>query len=171
MIFSPTCRNPGGNSGRATFLVLLAALALAGCGGGSSGATRRFPLPSLATTTVAAGDFSSTVWIMDTDDKRAEGLMFVAETELSGNRGMLFVFPDSQFRSFFMRNTMTPLDIVFVDENGVVLNVASGIPFSTTILPSVAPAKFVVEWKAGTAAASAIAPGTRLTFDLSLPAQ
>ena len=66
------------------------------------------------------------VEIADTDSERREGLMYRRNLEI--DKGMLFVFPDEAPRSFWMKNTYIPLDIVFIDSEGRVLNVEEAYP-------------------------------------------
>lgn len=81
---------------------------------------------------------------------------------------MLFVFGDSAPRSFWMKNTALPLDIIFIDDNGTVVNVAATTtPYSETPIPSAGPARYVLEVNAGFAAAHGIGPGAKV----ELPAE
>ncbi|MDD2941495.1 MAG: DUF192 domain-containing protein [bacterium] len=101
------------------------------------------------------------VEIADTELSRQHGLMF--RRELCENCGMLFIFPDEDFRAFWMKDTYLSLDIIFIREDGQVINIANGtIPFSTRKIPSTAPAKYVLEVKAGDASKFGISPGAKL---------
>ncbi|MCK4265810.1 MAG: DUF192 domain-containing protein, partial [Thermoplasmata archaeon] len=64
--------------------------------------------------------------IADDSAERSEGLMY--RTELASDHGMLFVFDHTQEVQFWMKNTLIPLDIIFIDNNGVVLNIAEADP-------------------------------------------
>jgi len=76
------------------------------------------------------------------------GLMY--RTKLEANHGMLFIFSDMQMRSFYMKNTKIPLDIIYIDENNTIVSVQRNAkPFDETALPSEAPAKYVLEINAG----------------------
>ncbi|MDY2587562.1 DUF192 domain-containing protein [Winogradskyella aquimaris] len=76
------------------------------------------------------------------------GLMY--RTQLGTNQGMLFIFPDEQMRSFYMKNTKIPLDIVYIDKNLQIVSFQKNAkPFDETSLPSEAPAKYVLEINAG----------------------
>lgn len=110
------------------------------------------------------GDFGSarfTVDVVDTPEGRAQGLMFVEDMPRSS--GMLFVFDDAARRTFWMKNTLIPLDILYFDSEGVLLNTAArAVPGDLTPLPSLGPARYVLEINGGLAAAMGITPGTEL---------
>lgn len=94
---------------------------------------------------------------------REHGLMF--RTSLEPHTGMLFVFPSENVVEFWMKNTLIPLDMVFVDRNGVVTTVAAGVPSTTPATPDAqiprrsGRAKFVLELRAGEAASDGLKPG------------
>lgn len=107
----------------------------------------------------AGGERSFTIEIADDASERSRGLMF-RET-MDGDHGMLFVFPETRPVAFWMKNTPMPLDIVFVGQDGKVLDVLPGEPFSEAPVspgPSV-PVRFVLELKRGIAEQSGIADG------------
>lgn len=110
------------------------------------------------------GDFGQArfgVDIADTPQERARGLMFVEDMPRS--RGMLFVYPEEQPLSFWMRNTLIPLDIIFADGDGVVVSVAAeAVPGDETPLPSHGPAQYVLEINGGMAETMGIGPGTQM---------
>jgi uncharacterized membrane protein (UPF0127 family) len=81
-------------------------------------------------------------------DEIERGLMY--RNELCDKCGMLFVFPVSRQQSFWMKNTKISLDIIFIDENGIILNIAKNTtPFSTDSILSKGPAKYVLEVNSG----------------------
>ncbi len=87
------------------------------------------------------------------------GLMY--RKSLPQGEGMLFVFPDSKIRSFWMENTYIPLDIIFIDKDGKVVSIqANAKPLTRTSRKSSAPAKFVLEINAGLAESFGIVPGS-----------
>lgn len=76
------------------------------------------------------------------------GLMY--RNKLGTNQGMLFIFPNTQMRSFYMKNTKIPLDIIYIgDKLQIVSFQKNAKPFDETSLPSEAPAKYVLEINAG----------------------
>lgn len=81
---------------------------------------------------VLTGDSSVnvSVEIANSKSERRKGLMY--RRELGLNEGMLFVFENEDSRSFWMKNTYIPLDIVFLDSDGVVLNVEEAYPQPNT---------------------------------------
>jgi uncharacterized membrane protein (UPF0127 family) len=98
------------------------------------------------------------VEIAETPEARARGLM--GRTLNDFMAGMLFIFESAQPQTFWMRNTPSSLDMIFVDAGGYVLNVASHTtPMSDQLYSSAGPAKFVVETKAGFADRFGIRPG------------
>ena len=101
--------------------------------------------------------------VADTPEERRRGLM--GRESLGEDRGMLFVFQSERTLSFWMRNTLIPLDILFVDEDLVVVDVqtmrpeheAAGGPLPTHT--SAAPARYAIEVNEGMAAECGIGPG------------
>ena len=88
------------------------------------------------------------VEVADTDETRQLGLMY--RNELPASAGMLFVFPHERPRSFWMKNTPLPLDIVYIGDDLRIVHIAERTtPYSTAPLPSLRPAKFVLEVNAG----------------------
>jgi hypothetical protein len=99
-------------------------------------------------------------WVMDTEAKNEEGMMFLEDKDVKPDEGMLFVFDkvqkklndDGSPRGFWMHNTLIPLDIVFMTTKGQVLNVGHGKVQDDTVVPSEGDFQYVLELKAGTAA-------------------
>lgn len=111
----------------------------------------------------ASGKHRFQVWITADDPSRERGLMFVRE--LPPGRGMLFLFDYPQQAAFWMKNTHIPLDLVFIDPAGVVLNVAADArPFSLEPIPSKGEAIAVLEVPAGTARRIGLAAGDRISL-------
>ncbi len=92
---------------------------------------------------------SYSIEIADTDIKREKGLMH--REEMDEDHGMLFVFPGEYVeRNFWMRNTYIPLDIIFLDDQGVISYIHQNAkPLDETIISSNGPAAGVLEVNAG----------------------
>jgi len=82
-----------------------------------------------------------------TPEQREQGLMY--RESLEHGRGMLFVFPDSQIRSFWMRNTFIPLDIAYMDESLRIVDIQAMEPEDESTYPSARPAMFALEVPGG----------------------
>lgn len=83
-----------------------------------------------------------------TSDERSQGLMDVRS--MPGDAGMVFFFEEQDELSFWMANTPLPLDIIYVNEDGVIVSIYHNAkPFSNQNLPSGEPAKYVIETNAG----------------------
>lgn len=133
------------------FLLSLAlTVALTGSACAQSSAPRDeagVPLEALTVVT-ESGEHAFWVEIADNDEERARGLMF--RPPLPDDRGMLFQFPDMAERGFWMENTPSPLDIVYIDDQGRIVSIARHTtPFSRQIVPSYGAAKGVLEVRAG----------------------
>lgn len=135
---------------RGILAVLSAALLLAACGGvGAPKDAQGNPLEPLTITT-STGEHKFMVEIADDEAERQHGLMF--RDPLADDRGMLFEFPDVAERGFWMHNTPSPLDIVYIDPHGVIVSIAkNAAPQSDAVIPSNGPAMGVLELRAGRA--------------------
>ncbi|MBL7661443.1 DUF192 domain-containing protein [bacterium] len=101
-------------------------------------------------------------------EERQRGLMF--RQSLPSNYGMFFIFPVEEQRSFWMKNTEIPLDLIFIDSKLIVVNVVHAAePFSTTSRESTGPAKFVFEVLGGIAEREGIDSGSKLQLAGELP--
>ena len=83
--------------------------------------------------------------------------------ELPPDTGMLFIFEQPQFASFWMHNTYLSLDLIFIAADGTVVNIAAGTrPLSFDPIVSTAPVRYVLELVAGAAAKIGLKPGDRI---------
>jgi uncharacterized membrane protein (UPF0127 family) len=105
------------------------------------------------------------VELATTDADRSRGLMF--RKELPDGRGMLFDFKTDQDVAFWMKNTLIPLDMIFIEGNGRILRIAENTePLSEKIIPSGGPVRAVLEVIGGTAKKLGIAPGDRVAHPI-----
>jgi len=95
-----------------------------------------------------------------TFETRAQGLMF--RKHLGSNEGMFFVFPQSEPYCMWMKNTLIPLSVAFVDEKGKIVSISDMQPQTETSHCAVAPAKFALEMPAGWFAKKGIKSGTTI---------
>ncbi len=98
--------------------------------------------------------------VSDEPGEIMEGLMF--RQSLGENDGMLFVFPDPATRNFWMKNTLIPLDLIFISESLSIVDIRNAIPCATDpcqIYTSKKPARYVLEVNGGFAAAKRIKEG------------
>lgn len=87
------------------------------------------------------------VEIADDEAKRLKGLM--GRTELAENAGMLFVFEEEQPRSFWMKNTLIPLSIAYIDAEERIIDTQEMQPLDETVHPSAGPAMYALEVNQG----------------------
>lgn len=121
--------------------------------------------PQPLTVETEEGDVSFSVWMADTDDERARGLMF--REELADDAGMLFDFETVRPVSMWMRNTLIPLDLLFVSEEGRVTKIiVNARPQSLRQLPSDFPVRAVLELAGGRSAEAGIMPGDRIVHPM-----
>ncbi|MDC1383971.1 DUF192 domain-containing protein [Candidatus Puniceispirillum sp.] len=96
------------------------------------------------------------------------GLMYTGQ--LQPYNGMLFMFPDLQLRTFWMKNTPISLDMLFFNEKGFLVNIISNAePKSLTLQHSVYAAKYVLEIGGGEAARLNLRLGTQLNLPIKTP--
>lgn len=107
------------------------------------------------------GQASFSIEIADSRDERAQGLMF--RKALPRGAGMLFVYEQPQRASFWMKNTLIPLDIIFLDQSGMVTGVHSNaIPGDLSPIPGGDNVFAVLEINGGLAARYGISPGSEM---------
>ena len=109
---------------------------------------------------------SFTVKVAETERQRRHGLMFVSH--LPERHGMLFVFESEAPRQFWMKNTQIPLDMLFFDSAGRLVNmIHEAVPFSLTRRNSTGPARYVLELNGGAAAKFDVQPDAQLVLPLA----
>lgn len=147
--------------GRRSAACLIAAGALVAAGAGAGGAAAAAGCdPARVRLDASGGPVVFAVEIADDPAEMARGLMF--RDRLAREAGMLFVYDPPQPATFWMKNTMIPLDMVFIDDAGRVLNVEAGaVPYSLAARSSSGPVRAVLEINGGLAAELGIGPGTQ----------
>ena len=107
--------------------------------------------------------FAFRVELARSPQEQSKGLMF--RTELGPDEGMIFPFDPPRGASFWMRNTVIPLDLIFVGVDGRISNIAaSAIPYDESPLNSIGLAKAVLELRGGRAAELGIVPGDKVEW-------
>lgn len=95
-------------------------------------------------------------------EDQVRGLMY--RTELPQDAGMLFIFPESQNRYFWMKNTFIPLDLVFIEADGTIHHIhENAVPHDLTQISSHGPVSAVLEISGGEAARLGIKSGDKIT--------
>jgi uncharacterized protein len=118
---------------------------------------------------VDAGETEVTIKVEVADNavERSRGLMF--RDRLPDGQGMLFVFQDEDFQSFWMKNTPQPLDIIYIEADGDIVSIHDAKALDDTPIPSTGPAKYVLEIAAGEAKRLGIDPGEKVRHPLIQP--
>ena len=118
------------------------------------------PQPKLATVTLTAGMHVIQAEVAQAPEQQMMGLMF--RRQLPGNEGMIFVNPQADTRCFWMRNTLVPLTIAFIADDGSIVNFADMQPRSEQSHCSAKPVRFALEMSQGWFAKRGIQPGFKL---------
>jgi uncharacterized membrane protein (UPF0127 family) len=92
---------------------------------------------------------------------RAQGLMH--RKALAQNAGMLFIFDQPAVHCMWMKNTLIPLSVAFIDERGTIANIADMEPHSEASHCAAQPVRYALEMNRGWFAARGIKPGSRLS--------
>lgn len=96
---------------------------------------------------LSAGIYRIHAEVVSTPEQRAEGLMF--RKNLQTNNGMLFVFDQTARHCMWMRNTLIPLSVAFIDGSGHIINVEEMLPQTENNHCAARPAKYALEMNAG----------------------
>lgn len=121
-----------------------------------------------ATLVTATGSHAIEVEVADTPRTREIGLM--NRETLEDGTGMLFDFRESRPVSMWMKNTLIPLDMLFIDRSGTIVRIARNAkPHSLETIPSGKPVRYVLEINGGAAATYGAKAGDRLEHPLIAP--
>jgi uncharacterized membrane protein (UPF0127 family) len=123
--------------------------------------------PNFEKRELLVADRKIVVEIADSDEKRSHGLMFVSQ--LPADQGMLFVFEDERIRSFWMKNTLIPLSIAYINKNMEIIEILDmqPAPLVATRPKSYSSTKksmYALEMNIGWFKKNKIWPGVRITF-------
>lgn len=113
--------------------------------------------PKLPTMTLTAGGQTIKAEVAATDAHREKGLMF--RTQMGKNEGMLFVFPQLGYHAMWMRNTLIPLSVAYMDEGGKILSIHEMQPQNDTAHQAAGPARYALEMNANWFAQHKVAAG------------
>lgn len=91
---------------------------------------------------------------------RAQGLMY--RSAMASNAGMLFIFDEASAQCMWMKNTLIPLSVAFIDERGTVINIEDMAPQTEDSHCARQPARYALEMNRGWFAARGIKPGSRI---------
>jgi uncharacterized membrane protein (UPF0127 family) len=119
------------------------------------------PQPTLRTTKLTAGIHVITAEIASTPQSRMIGLMM--RERLAPNHGMVFVFEDKSQHCFWMRNTLIPLSIAFIDDDGTVVSIADMSPKSEASTCPQRPVRYALEMDQGWFAKRGVTAGTKIS--------
>ncbi len=143
---------------------LVAAAALLAIACASKKAPPGGPGPRVVVETDAGARHEVRVEVARTDPERMQGLMH--RSSLPPDAGMLVLFDESADHAFWMRNTLIPLDMIFIDDAGRVVGVVERAEPETTTTRSVGvPSRYVLEVNGGWARAHGVAAGDRVRFE------
>jgi uncharacterized protein len=110
----------------------------------------------------AAGPQKFAIELALTDAQMEQGLMF--RRSMAPDAGMLFDFKQPTPVTMWMKNTVIPLDMLFLDTSGKITDIHErAVPYSTDIIASAAPARYVIELNGGTVARLGIKLGDQVT--------
>ncbi len=127
------------------------------CAGVVAAATAFAQMPTVE---LSAGIHLIRAEVAYTFETRAQGLMF--RKTLGPNEGMFFVFPRAEIHCMWMKNTLIPLSVAFLDEKGKVVSISDMQPQTETSHCAAAPAKFALEMSHGWFAAKGISAGATI---------
>ncbi|MDR0735994.1 MAG: DUF192 domain-containing protein [Zoogloeaceae bacterium] len=119
------------------------------------------PIPSMPRAELSIGLFRVLAEVAATPEQRGAGLMW--RSGMAAHEGMLFVFPRADRHCMWMKNTLIPLSVAFLDEKGRIINIRNMRPQSENNHCADAPARFALEMNRGWFAEKGIAPGAQVS--------
>lgn len=119
------------------------------------------PQPRLPTVDLRAGMHTIKAELAVTPEQQMTGMMF--RKEMNGNEGMLFVADEKSARCFWMKNTLVPLTIAFIGDDGTIVNLADMQPLDERSHCAKAPVRFALEMRQGWFDKRGIKAGAKLS--------
>ncbi|MEO7775441.1 MAG: DUF192 domain-containing protein [Steroidobacteraceae bacterium] len=127
-----------------------------------------FPRTSLTITTASARQHKFDIWVARTPEQQERGLMFV--TDLPADSGMVFIEEPQRVMTMWMKNTLIPLDMLFIGEDGRVLYIRQrATPHSLEIIKFDKPVRAVLELRGGETKARGIRTGDYVQGEFFAP--
>ena len=117
-------------------------------------------LPPLPATQLSAGMHLIRAEVADSMESRMQGLMY--RKSMAQNAGMVFVFEENAAHCMWMKNTLIPLSVAFIDAAGEIINIADMQPQSEQSHCATRPARYALEMNKGWFAQRGIKPGAKL---------
>lgn len=111
---------------------------------------------------IRVGGIAIEVELADEPAERQQGLMF--RESLAEDQGMLFAYPEERILGFWMKNTLIPLDIAYINREGRIVDIKRMEPQSTQTHNSAAPAMYALEMNQGWFEANGIRVGDLIEF-------
>jgi uncharacterized membrane protein (UPF0127 family) len=130
-----------------------------------SGCFHQTPSGVLPTVPMQIGNKRFTIEIADTAAKRSVGLM--KRDSMDADHGMIFVFPEPDTYSFWMKNTRIPLDIIFIDAGGTVRSIQQMKPYDLKSVSPPVAVKYAIELNQGAAGKAGAKVGDKITIPQS----
>lgn len=125
------------------------------------------PAMAAGTITVKIAGHPLKAEVAASDAERAKGLMF--REKMGKDDGMVFVFDEPGYHSMWMRNTLIPLSVAFLDKGGTILNILDMEPKTEDVHAAAGPARFAIETNKGWFAEKKIKAGDKVTGLPRLP--
>ena len=116
--------------------------------------------PPMPTRVLKVGSHPLKVEVAQTEAQRSQGLMF--RKSLGRDDGMLFIFEDPGYYAMWMKNTLIPLSVAFIDDKGAITNIEDMQPQTEDSHCAGRPARYALEMNRGWFAARGIKPGSRI---------
>lgn len=124
----------------------------------------QLPHARVALRDVYGGAHAFDAEVAESEPAQTRGMMW--RKELPAGKAMLFIFPDEQVRSFWMRNTLIPLDMIFISADKTIVGiVAQAAPKTLTSRSVGAPSKYVLEVAGGWCEKQGVRAGSRVQID------